>query len=157
MQLYLLRHGVAEEARGALSDAERRLTEEGVEQMRAVGHALAHRGLRLDALLSSPLARARETARIVAEALDAPLAVEPSLAGGFSLGALQEIVGRHADVRRAMLVGHEPSLSRVAGQLVGGAAIELKKGGLIWIEADRLEPGGGVLRWLVTPSLLVRG
>src|SRR5205823_1989669 len=96
----------------------------------------------------------KETAEIVARALDAEnrLEEENALAPGFGLGDLQRIVEERSGIDRLMLVGHNFDLPNVAGQLVGGAAIDLKKGGLIRIDADRIGPGGGMLEWLLTPK-----
>jgi phosphohistidine phosphatase SixA len=54
-----------------------------------------------------------------------------------------------------MLVGHEPTLSLLASRLTGGSLIELKKGGLILVETDRMEPGAGRLKWLLTPATIL--
>jgi phosphohistidine phosphatase len=66
MQIYLLRHGIAEEARPGRTDAERALTGEGKERLRRV---LRHAGTAPAAILSNPYRRALETARIAAEEL----------------------------------------------------------------------------------------
>lgn len=158
MKLYLLRHGIAEERRIGLPDHERHLTEEGVAEMRAVAAGLKRLKLRLDLILTSPFPRARETAEIVAEALEMQerLREEARLAPGCRLGDLQQIVENYPQAERLMIVGHESDFSVMAGQLVGGAAIDLKKGGLIRLETDRIEPGRGLLEWLLTPAILTK-
>lgn len=66
MKLYLLRHGTASDL--ASSDAERELTREGEEEAQIAGSALAELGVKPSHILSSPLARARQTAEIAAQA-----------------------------------------------------------------------------------------
>jgi len=159
MKLYLLRHGVAEERRLDLPDHERHLTAEGIAEMRAVAAGLRRLKLKVDLILTSPFPRARETAEIVAEALEMAdrLREDARLAPGCRLGDLQLIIESHPQAGRLMIVGHESDFSIMAGQLVGGAAIDLKKGGLIRLETDRIEPGRGVLEWLLTPGILMKG
>src|SRR5438093_12133138 len=66
-ELYLVRHGLAEE-RGELwpDDSKRPLTEKGMSRMRKATRGLARLGVSLDVVLTSPLVRARQTAEIVA-------------------------------------------------------------------------------------------
>lgn len=157
MRLYLLRHGRAEEFDFDRPDRERKLTEEGIAEMEAEAEALRRLQIGLDRIVSSPYPRAFQTAEIVARALGISdsLQVDARLASGCRFGQIQEVVAEHSDARRLMLVGHNPDLSLTAGRLVGGAELELKKGGLIRIDLDRFEPGQGVLRWFVTPAILI--
>ncbi len=159
MHLYFLRHGDAEERRAGQRDADRHLTTEGCDEMRAAAAGLRALEMQFDAIFSSPLPRALETAEIVAEALDfstAKIVVDPRLeAGAFRMGSLQSLLATQPRSARILLVGHEPDFSMVVGQMIGGAAIDLKKGGLARVEATRLEPGEGVLRWLLTPQHLI--
>jgi len=67
-QLWLLRHGEAE-PHDARPDAERRLTERGVEQSRAAGRALARLELPVHLVFTSPKVRARDTALAACESL----------------------------------------------------------------------------------------
>ena len=158
MRLYFLRHGIAEDARIDLSDAERRLTKEGIAEIEAEARVFTKMKMKLGIILTSPLPRASETAEIVAKALGIPslVKVETRLAFGASLQDIRQMVSNHAALQNIMFVGHEPTLSSLAGQLVGGAAIALKKGGLIRINIDEVRPGAGVLEWVLTPAILLR-
>ncbi|HEX9480600.1 MAG TPA: phosphohistidine phosphatase SixA [Solirubrobacteraceae bacterium] len=137
-QLWLLRHAEAE-PHGSREDPARRLTERGEQQARAAGAAIARMGARFDAVLYSPKVRAAQTAEMAAEGWEASdrerLEVYPPLAGGFDAAqALEAIAGRGPEAKM-LLVGHEPDLSIVAGELTGGR-VDLKKGGLAVLRLD---------------------
>jgi phosphohistidine phosphatase len=152
-QLWLLRHGEAE-PHGTRADEERRLTPRGERQARAAGAALARLGMAFDVVLFSPKVRARRTAELAAgewsKAERERLRAHDPLAGGFhapeALAALSELPGDG----RLLLVGHEPDLSTVVGELTG-SGVDLKKGGLA---AVRLEAVGGELAVLLRPREL---
>src|SRR5579862_2848801 len=110
MRLYLLRHGSAEEPHAGRPDRERRLTPEGIAEVEAEARSLRRLRLGLDRILSSPYPRAFQTAEIVARALDLTelLSADARLASGCHFGMIQQIVAEHSDVRRLMLVGHNP-------------------------------------------------
>ncbi|HWX96333.1 MAG TPA: phosphohistidine phosphatase SixA [Solirubrobacteraceae bacterium] len=153
-QLWLLRHAEAE-PHGTRQDAERRLTERGERQARAAGIALARIGVKFDAVLFSPKVRARQTAELAAEGWSAQqrkrLREHAPLSSGFDAQqALEALAGIDAD-GCLLLVGHEPDLSRVAGDLTG-VRLDLKKGG---VAAVRLEGSGGELVILTRPRELV--
>jgi phosphohistidine phosphatase len=152
-QLWLLRHAEAE-PHGTRSDAERRLTPRGEAQARAAGIALARLGAAFDAVLFSPKARARQTAELAASGWSAEqrklLREHEPLASGFEARqAIQALSAIGADAR-LLLIGHEPDLSRVVGDLTGGR-VDLKKGGLAVV---RLEGVGGELAVLMRPREL---
>ena len=152
-QLWLLRHAEAE-PHGTRVDAARRLTERGERQARTAGIALTRLGAAFDAVLFSPKARASQTAELAAEQWNATergrLRVHGPLAGGLDASAaLAELAEVSAD-GRLLLVGHEPDLSGVVGDLTGARA-DLKKGGLAVV---RLEGVGGELAVLLRPREL---
>jgi phosphohistidine phosphatase len=130
--IYLLRHGEAEDREAAVDDAARRLTEKGERQARAAGMALRELGIGIDACLTSPKVRARETARIAAEVLGVEVEETEALRGG-PFDALELAAGR-GDV---LLVGHEPDFSAEVGRLTG-ANIALKKGGIAVVDGSTL-------------------
>jgi phosphohistidine phosphatase len=137
-QLWLLRHADAE-PHGARADAQRCLTERGERQARAAGIALARMQASFEAVLFSPKVRARQTVELAAARWPAAqrklLSAHPPLAGGFDADqALRDIAGLGAE-GRLLLVGHEPDLSNVVGELTG-ARIDLKKGGLAVVRLD---------------------
>jgi phosphohistidine phosphatase len=155
MELYFLRHGIAADAGPAgLGDAGRPLTKEGIAKMQAGARGMRRLGLRLDALLSSPLVRAHETAAIVARELGLGLQLSEKLAPGCDMALLFALLGENRGAERMMLVGHEPDFSSLVGALTGGSQVLMKKGGLACVNIERLEQGAGTLTWLLPPRVL---
>lgn len=160
-QLYVIRHGVAEEL-GDLwpDDAKRPLSEAGMTSLRRAARGMVAAGVRFDVVLTSPLLRARQSAEILAAACDPKpsVVVIESLAPGAAHQALMADLARHAKRRRLALVGHEPGLGELASRLIGlRHALPFKKGGVCRIDVDDLPPTGiGVLRWLLTPKFMRR-
>jgi phosphohistidine phosphatase len=148
-ELWLLRHGDAEPGED-IDDAERRLTERGVREARDAGAALAALGLRFVAALTSPRARARDSARLAC----GPLGLEPvehgPLSQAFDSEAALTVMAGHEDGAAVLMVGHEPDLSQVVHDLTGGR-IDLKKGG---VAAVRLEGARSELIALLRPREL---
>ena len=159
MTLYILRHGIAEEAAPGGDDRARRLTARGRAKLRAAAEGMKAFGIRFDVLLTSPLVRARETAAIVSEVYGkSPVPRElAALASGVSPGETVRALKPYARSHAVMIVGHEPGLSGVAALLLTGSPdgvrLALKKGGLI-----ALDVGGGnaTLRSLLSPRQLRR-
>ncbi|HET7296430.1 MAG TPA: histidine phosphatase family protein [Gemmatimonadales bacterium] len=152
-QLWLLRHAEAE-PHGTREDSARRLTERGERQSRAAGRALLALGVSFEEVLYSPKARARETAELALEEWDPQLRArarshEP-LAGGFDAAKAREAIAALPADGRLLVVGHEPDLSGVVGELTG-ARVDFKKGG---VAAVRLEGAGGELTVLLRPREL---
>jgi len=158
-ELYLIRHAIAAERGDAWpDDSKRPLTESGIARMRKAARGLARLDVTIDLILSSPLVRARQTADIVAAALDPrPSIVNiESLAPGATYTALVADLEKHARKSRIALVGHEPGIGELAARLIGSRhAIEFKKGAICRIDVDVLPPSGpGDLRWFAPPRTL---
>lgn len=160
-QLFLVRHGLAEERGSDWPDDRRRpLTERGVNQMHQVGRGLARLGVDLDLILTSPLVRARQTADALASACRrAPGVVEiASLAPGMPQAAVFADLETHARRSRLALVGHEPDLGALASRLLGQRRpLVFRKGAVCRIDLDGLPPDHlGTLRWFATSKILRR-
>jgi phosphohistidine phosphatase len=158
-ELYLIRHGLAEERGDAWpDDGKRPLTEDGMESMRKEARGLARLGVVLDVVLSSPLVRARQTAELVAGGLEPrpPIVNVESLTPDGSYAAVVADLEKHARKRRIALVGHEPAIGELAARLIGSRhSFEFKKGAVCRIDVEALPPSGpGNLRWLLTPKVL---
>jgi phosphohistidine phosphatase len=153
MELYFLRHGVAEDRSPDGSDFARRLTAEGVEKLRAAHAGLARLKVQPNLLLTSPLVRARQTAEIVGRQLGVPITVSEVLAPGCDAGRLLGVLREHPRSDRVMVVGHEPDFSEMIGALTGGSRVEMKKGALARVDLE-LDTGWGLLVWLLPPRAL---
>jgi len=158
-ELYLIRHGLAEERGSAWpDDAKRPLTEEGTTKFRKASRALARAGVSIDVVLTSPLVRCRQTAEIFAAAFS-PHPALVTLDVLTPAGSPSEVIAeleKHVRRKRIAIVGHEPSLGELAGRLIGlRHAMEFKKGAVCRIDVEALPPKGpGALRWFLTPKLL---
>lgn len=160
-QLYVMRHGIAV-ARGDPNfpdDAKRPLTTEGKKKLRDVAKGLLRLRLRVDAIISSPLIRAAETAAIVAEVIgpDIPVEFSDYLKPGGSFQALLNSLGKLEGRRGVLLVGHEPDLSTGAARLIGNsrANFQFKKGGCCRIDFEKFPPRPpGKLVWWLTPRVM---
>jgi phosphohistidine phosphatase len=161
-EIYLLRHGIAvDPSFSGVPDDARALTEKGIKRMREIARGLAALALELDAVVTSPLIRARETAEIVADALDIRDRLEASnvLATGSDPATIERWLRGRAE-GSLMLVGHNPTLSELVSLLVVGARrspiCELKKGGMAALHRAEGSSGLYELSWLAPPRLLRR-
>ncbi len=152
MDLYLFRHGDAEPAPPGGRDEERELTEKGREETRAMALSVHSAGLVADSLLTSPLVRARQTGELLQRVFGVPARPEERLRPGCRLGAIQQVLADLSD-ERVIIVGHEPDMSAIVGELTGGR-VKLRTSGFARVEVDRLEPGRGILLCLTSPEML---
>lgn len=158
LRLYFLRHGRAmARADWSGDDGLRPLTPEGETAMAREARTIAALDLGLEAIVSSPLERARRTAEIVAEAGVADVVVDDRLSPGFDLKALRAVVAEHGTPKALMLVGHEPDFSAVIGALIGGGRVVCKKGGLARVDVTDASLEEAELVWLVPPPQLGGG
>ncbi len=158
MEIYILRHGIAEDAAPGQPDSERALTSDGRKKLRSVLRTAASAGVAPSLILTSPFKRALQTAQIAAEILEykgellRTKALEPSSAPK----AVWDEIRVHKDEMGILLAGHEPLFSRLTAYLLGSPnlQVEFKKGAIACIELDRFpaEPHG-VLRWMLTSKL----
>lgn len=160
MELYLIRHAdaLALGERGITDDAERPLSEQGEDQVRALAQGLKSKGVQLDAIISSPLVRAKQTADLLLRDWSpAPPemhvcdALLPEAKPRRLMKFLKGLKGE-----RIALVGHVPHLPYLAAWLIGGknAQLDLAKAGVAHISIENGFPdkGEGVLKWIVPPD-----
>ena len=156
MLVYFLRHAEAESARG--NDSLRMLTAKGLEQSNKAGAFLARYGLVPDVVISSPLVRARQTAKIVVKSVGSPGMIEAAwLSCGMSLETCLEELGAYAQMGSVMLVGHEPDFSNAISGLLGlpeSDALRVRKASLTGIDLPILQAGGGCLQFFVPARLM---
>ena len=158
MEIYILRHGIAEEPRPGRADAQRALTEDGKLKLRRILLRADKAQVAPSLILTSPYLRALETAEIAAQVLGyhGQVVRTPALATGSSPPALWAELRSRPDETAVLLSGHEPLLSATAAYLLNAPTlkIDLKKGALIRIDADpKTAAPRGVLKWLLTAKL----
>jgi len=118
MTLYLLRHAEAEVL--AASDSARRLTPKGGDQAERTGKFCRKHGIAPEIILTSPVTRALQTAKIVAKSLEAAELIEvPWAACGMTPETAREELRAYAKLNAVMLVGHQPDLGHLAATLLG--------------------------------------
>jgi phosphohistidine phosphatase len=136
-------------------DDVRPISDKGRRQAERLGRHLDAIGFTTDAIVSSPKARALQTAEIVARALRVEVRVDDRLGDAFGLAELAGLLADAGGPDRPVLVGHDPAFSDLAGELVGAPELLLKKGALVRIDVDgEIEAGAGRLRWLLSPEVV---
>ena len=158
MQVYILRHGIAEEGAAGGRDADRALTGEGRKRLREVLRVAEKADVLPNLIITSPFVRAVQTAE---EAMDVlgyaeDLVRTEALVPTSDPFLVWDEVRAQQGIGQVMLVGHEPLLSRVIGFLLNSPSlmVDVKKGSLTRIDVDTFgaQPHG-VLRWMLVPKL----
>lgn len=161
-ELYIIRHGLAGEHGTYENDGDRPLTPEGIRKTKEVAKRLVELGLQFELILTSPYARAFQTAEILRSAklsqqmeTSVDLLPEGDFEAWFSWFEGWQSPGRKA----LAIVGHEPGLGRWAETLIWGEVrnrLKLKKAGVIGINVPLDDPiGNSELFLLVPPRVLL--
>jgi len=154
VQIYLLRHGIAEDT---TPDSERALTAEGREKLRRVLARARSADVTPSLILSSPYRRAIETADIAVEVLGyqgkvvKTRALVPDASPFDTWAELRQRPGESA----ILLASHEPLMSSLTAFLLASPAlaIDMKKAALVRVDCERIGPEPkGVLKWMLTPA-----
>jgi phosphohistidine phosphatase len=156
MEIYVLRHGEAEERETGLADRDRKLTAKGKKDLKEVLKIARKAEAAPDLILTSPLRRAKETATIAADILGCKSVVETrNLLPGASPEQIWSEISTDYKVDSILLAGHQPHLGSLIGLLLEAAImVDLKKGSLVRIETHgKLGPPRGVLKWMITAKL----
>jgi len=154
VQIYLLRHGIAE---NSTPDSDRALTPEGRDKLRRVLTRARDADVAPSLILSSPYRRALETAEIAAEVLNyrGKVVKIRELLPEASPYDTWEQIRKHSDESAILLASHEPLMSSLAAFLLASPAlaVDMKKAALLRVDCDRIGPEPkGVLKWMLTPS-----
>jgi len=140
-----------------MSDEGRVLTQKGRGQATRVGQFLKQHALAPDVILSSPYARASETARLVGAASGVTsMLVEPWLACGMRpQEALQELV-TYNEFNRVAIIGHEPDFSTLVEHLLGvnSGGIHVRKASVILLSNVRPPSQRAFLEMMVPVKVL---
>jgi phosphohistidine phosphatase len=158
MTIYFLRHASAgEHMANPKRDEKRALDKTGIEQCGYVGRALNALDVHVDAIISSPLKRAAQTASLVGNELsyEGKIHLEDGLRPGTSFADFRQVLDKYSRYDSILCVGHNPNLSEFLGRAISEAGceatIELKKGAVARVETGR---DSGVLQWCLTPKIL---
>jgi len=158
MIIYFLRHASAGERKKNPNKDERRpLDAQGIEQCGDVGRALAALDVTVDALISSPLKRATQTAALVGNEIgyERQLFIEKALRPEGSFEQFREMLRKYAKAEVVMVVGHNPNFNEFLGKTISPksstAHIDLKKGSVARVETTGKS---AVLHWCLTPRLI---
>lgn len=158
MIVYFIRHASAgHHLPNPTQDERRALDEEGIEQSTQMGRALAAMDVRVDAVISSPLKRATQTASLVANEIgfDGKLQRTPALRPSARIEAFRELLDRNRNLEAVAVVGHNPSLSQFLSLIISEGAsegsIDLKKGAVARVDVSG---GSGMLKWVMTPKMV---
>jgi phosphohistidine phosphatase len=159
MELYMIRHGIAEEPENFVNDSERPLTELGISKTTKVAQKLYDLGVRFDRILTSPYIRAKETAEILKKAkLTEKIEISELLTPEGNFEDWLKWLQQRSD-RSISIVGHQPNLGDWAEILIWGkprCKLILKKAGIIGILLPEQNPvGESELFWLTSPKYLV--
>ncbi|HXW52160.1 MAG TPA: phosphohistidine phosphatase SixA [Candidatus Acidoferrales bacterium] len=162
MEVYFLRHGVAQErdAKKYPDDRLRPLTIEGLERMREIVRGLLKIGVEFDAIYDSGYTRARQTTEAVTDAYridNRDIQTTPALEPDHDPAELLELLETNRANKRILLVGHEPHLSKSVAFLTGlrgGGSVDFKKGALCRVDLEAFKKGAGKFVWLLPPKVL---
>ncbi|MDG6926166.1 MAG: phosphohistidine phosphatase SixA [Nitrososphaerota archaeon] len=161
MELIILRHGEAGKRSPVSSqDSERSLTASGRDEVVEVAESMRGLKMEFDVIATSPLKRSLETARIVAKVSkkERNLQIWDELKPESDRKALYRRLSNLKSDSSVLLVGHEPYLSSMIGDLISDGRecrVILKKSGLAKVEVSSFAPRpSGELRWLLTPRLI---
>ncbi len=159
MELYLMRHGIAEDGEPGSPDSARRLTEEGKVKAAGVLKLAKKAGVQPDLILSSPYVRAMETAQIAKDVLGvAGEIVElPALVPHGTPENVWRDIRDYGDYSTILLAGHEPLMGHLAGYLLNAPSlvVEVKKASVIRIDFAGTGPSPrGVLRWMLVSAMV---
>lgn len=158
--LYLLRHAKSNWKEPGLQDFDRPLNERGREAAPLVGRLIRKRKLRVDLLLSSPAARARQTADLVKESagLSADLLNDERIYEADAVALLEVVTQAAESADTLMLVGHNPGMEELL-TLLTGEEQHMPTAALACVALDvdqwgKARAGTGRLEWLVRPKEL---
>ena len=163
MEIYILRHGKAEErSQNISSDSKRRLTEVGKRDLQHIAKSISNLDIKFDIIISSPLVRAKQTADIVLKHVKnkkKTITIWNELKPEIAVNETIKKLTTMKPISSVLLVGHEPHLTTLIGSLVSSDSndidISLKKGGFVHIRCSHEKSTiSGSLLSILTPKQL---
>ncbi|MFA6598684.1 MAG: phosphohistidine phosphatase SixA [Ignavibacteriaceae bacterium] len=158
MNLYLMRHGEAENIKAGLSDSERQLTATGISNIEKMFHIFNKSISQFDFLLSSPLIRAVQTTqqvKILSQSIPEIL-IENVLKSGEDIREIIPLLNALKG-RNIFICGHEPEISRFCSLLISKnySSLLFKPGAFAKISFEgKVREAAGTLQFLFNPMLL---
>lgn len=158
MELYILRHGIAEDSSATGRDEDRQLTPEGRKKLREVLRMASRAGVAPSLILTSPYTRAVQTARIAAEEWKVGREIVPSktLVPDARPEEVWWEIRNHREEPQVLLASHNPLCAQLTAHLLDcpNLLIDFKKGAIVRIDFDEFgSRPRGVLRWMLVPKL----
>ncbi len=152
MNIYLVRHGEAENISPGKSDSARELTPDGVKTVHNAANGWMKLFEKLDYIVSSPLLRAKQTAQIIGEVygISNNIIIDPVVISGDAEELLRFAVSLKAN--DICFCGHEPDFSRYVSELISGgqARIVFKKAMIARVAFEgRPRIGAGYLEFMI--------
>lgn len=159
--LLVLRHAKSDWAAGAQADVDRPLNDRGRAAARLVGRFLAASDQVPDAVVCSPAVRTRTTLELAMEAggWTCPTRIAEALYGEGVAATVDEVRKEDDQHRSLLVVGHQPTWQELVQRSMGGGRVAFPTAALARLDFDvdawrSVQPGEGVLRFLVPPKLL---
>jgi len=120
VKVHFIRHAQAIERSTELPDEMRSLTCRGRKRFRRVAACLKKLAIDPDFIITSPKVRAVQTAEILSETLrfSGEVQISPALAAGPDLAALGNLLRTESEARELVIIGHEPGLGELIGELL---------------------------------------
>ncbi|MFM2031414.1 MAG: hypothetical protein RLZZ297_179 [Chloroflexota bacterium] len=145
-EIYLIRHATAEATSASRNDRDRNLTSAGIDEALCCARCLQALGIVVDSIRTSPIARARQTAEIIAHHYDLPVIVDERVGPGFDVAVMQNFAAARG-VRALAFVSHEPDIDWIVWSTTGikqqtqtASVTRLEPAGSRWKRAFYLAP-----------------
>jgi phosphohistidine phosphatase SixA len=153
MHVYIFRHGLADF--GKKGDDDPALNDQGIIDVKnVVKLCRTYFGFSPDVIASSPLLRAKETAKLAKEALhlNSAVLVDESLYGDKKPKDVFEFLSKFKNNNKIALVSHMPLIFELLYELIGAKAeIDLLNGSIACVECSKPACKKGKLLWLAPP------
>ena len=157
MNIYLIRHGDAERAAIGKKDFDRELTSSGRIKLKEAAVSWKNIIKGFDIIVTSPLARAVQTANVIADSYNAmdKILIDKKLSPGSRTESIIEIANS-LGVEDIAFVGHQPDMSEILSDIISpkGAFIDFKKGAIAKISFEnKANIARGTLEFLIPASV----
>lgn len=158
MKIYLIRHASALDALVDSDDTLREITDEGVKDAKKTAEVLQRIAGKPDAVISSPLTRAVQTARVIAKktGFKHEIMLFDGLKPEATPDAVVEFIVANEDFDKVFIIGHQPLLGKILARITGfGKSFDIAKCGVYCVNAQ-CSNGilQGVIEGYITPSLV---